>query len=205
MDVRRCLLFVLLGALLLGISVDTFAVQADFAPGGITGLAVICHYLFSWPVGLATLLLNIPVILCTFRRLGPQFFLMSLKTMIICAVFVDFIVIHLPVYTGPRLAASVFAGIAAGLGYALIFDADSSTGGTDFIIVALKRAHPKLTFGSIAFVVDGMIILLSVFVFHDLLSFVYGMLYSLLASLFMDIGTRLLHLRDAKPSIPPAP
>ena len=50
-----------------------------------------------------------------------------------------------------------------------------------------------------------MIILLSVFVFHDLLSFVYGMLYSLLASLFMDIGTRLLHLRDAKPSIPPAP
>ena len=58
--------------------------------------------------------------------------------------------------------ASVFAGIAAGLGYALIFDADSSTGGTDFIIVALKRAHPKLTFGSIAFVVDGMIILLSV-------------------------------------------
>ena len=133
MNIRRCLLFDLLGALLLGISVDTFAVQADFAPGGITGLAVICHYLFSWPVGLATLLLNIPVILCTFRRLGPQFFLMSLKTMIICAVFVDYIVIHLPVYTGP------------------------------------------------------------------------GMLYSLLASLFMDIGTRLLHLRDAKPSIPPAP
>ena len=192
MNIRRSLLFDLLGALLLGISVDTFAVQADFAPGGITGLAVICHYLFSWPVGLATLLLNIPVILCTFRRLGPQFFLMSLKTMLICAVFVDFIVIHLPVYTGPRL------------GYALIFDADSSTGGTDFIIVALKRAHPKLTFGSIAFVVDGIIILLSVFVFHDLLSFVYGMLYSLLASLFMDIGTRLLHLRDAKVSAPPS-
>lgn len=196
MNIKRCLLFDVLGALLLGISVDNFAVHADFAPGGITGLAVICHYLFAFPIGLGTLLLNLPVILATFRRLGPQFFLMSLKTMVICAVFVDYIVIHLPVFTASRLLASVFAGICAGLGYALIFDAGSSTGGTDFIIVSLKRTHPKLTFGSIAFVVDGIIILLSVFVFHDILAFVYGMLYSLLASLFMDLGTWLLHIRD---------
>lgn len=196
MNIKRCLLFDLLGALLLGISVDTFAVNADFAPGGITGLAVICHYLFAFPIGLGTLLLNLPVILATFRRLGLQFFLMSLKTMLICAIFVDYLVIHFPVFTGSRFLASVFAGVCAGLGYALIFDADSSTGGTDFIIVALKRTHPRLTFGLIAFVVDGIIILLSVLVFQDVLAFVYGMIYSLLASLFMDIGTHLLHIRE---------
>ncbi|MBQ9306451.1 MAG: YitT family protein [Clostridia bacterium] len=182
----------LIGAFLLGISVDVFAIYADFAPGGVTGLAVICHYLFSLPVGLGTLLINIPVILFTWKRLGPRFFAMSLKTMILCALVVDHVTIFLPSFSGSRGAASVLAGIAAGIGYAFIFDKDSCTGGTDFIIFALKHAHPRLSYGLIAFLIDGTIVVLSVFVFRDVLSFVYGMIYSLFASLSMDAVTRLI-------------
>lgn len=186
----RHVLYDLLGNLLLGISVTAFAVKADFAPGGVTGLAVMANYLFHWPIGLATLLINVPVILFTFRKLGLRFFIYSAITMVIGAVMVDYVLAGVPDPGVSRWLASVLAGVCAGAGYALIFRIDSSTGGTDFIIVALKRWRPQLTFGFLAFIIDGLIIALSVPVFRDWMSFGCGMVYTLLASLTMDVVTK---------------
>ena len=57
------LAFDIFGSLFMGISIVCFAVQANFAPGGVNGLAVLSNYLFSVPIGLATVLINIPIIL----------------------------------------------------------------------------------------------------------------------------------------------
>jgi len=192
--VARHVAYDLLGNLLLGISVVAFATKADFAPGGVSGLAVMGNHLTGWPIGVATVLINIPVILCTFRRLGLRFFIYSAITVLIGAVMVDWVLAGVPDPGVPRWAASVLAGICAGAGYALIFRIDSSTGGTDFIIVALKRIKPKLTFGFLAFIIDGLIICLSIFVYNDWLAFVYGMVYTVLASLTMDLVTHCMDL-----------
>lgn len=184
----------LVGNLLLGLSVTAFAVHADFAPGGVSGLAVMANYLFHWPIGLTMLLINVPVILCTFRKLGLRFFLYSAVTMVIGAVMVDYVLVNMPDPGVSRWMASVLAGICAGAGYALVFRINSSTGGTDFIIVALKRWRPQLTFGFLAFIIDGLIICLSVPVFHDWMSFACGMVYTLLASLTMDLVTKCMDL-----------
>ena len=188
----RHILYDLVGNLLLALSVTAFAVHADFAPGGISGLAVMANFLFQWPIGLTTLLINVPVILFTFRRLGLRFFFYSAVTMVIGAWMVDDLLVGLPDPGVSRLLASVLAGVCAGGGYALIFRIGSSTGGTDFIIVALKRWRPQLTFGFLAFIIDGLIICLSVPVFHDWWSFGCGMVYTLLASLTMDAVTRCM-------------
>ena len=90
---------------MLGISIVVFAVNANFAPGGITGLSVITNYLFHLPIGTAMIIFNIPIILFTFQRLGRRFFLISLKSMVISALFLDHIVCYLPAYTGNRLVA----------------------------------------------------------------------------------------------------
>lgn len=186
--------FDLVGNLLLGVSVAAFAVHADFAPGGVSGLAVMANHLFQWPIGLTTILINIPVILCTFKRLGLRFFLYSAMTVLIGAAMVDLVLTSLPDPGVSRYMASVLAGVCAGIGYGLIFDIGSSTGGTDFIIVALKRWRPKLTFGLLAFIIDGLIICLSVPVFGDWTAFACGMVYTLLASLTMDLVTKLLEM-----------
>lgn len=190
----------LIGNLLLGISVTAFAVHADFAPGGVSGLAVMANHLFSLPIGLMTILINIPVVLFTFRRLGLRFFVYSAITVAIGAVMVDYVLAGLPDPGVPRWAASVLAGLCAGGGYALIFRIDSSTGGTDFIIVALKRWKPKLTFGFLAFVIDGLIICLSIPVYGDWMAFAYGMIYTVLASLTMDAVTKCMDLIAARRS-----
>ena len=114
------LAFDIFGSLFMGISIVCFAVQANFAPGGVNGLAVLSNYLFSVPIGLATVLINIPIILLTFRKLGKEFFFISVKTMLISSLFIDYVLCYFPVYTGNRLAASILSGITSGIGYSLI-------------------------------------------------------------------------------------
>lgn len=191
-SVLKMALYDVIGSFFLGISIVCFAVQADFAPGGVNGLAVIANYLFHAPIGWVTILINIPIILLTFRKLGRRFFLISVKSMLISSFFIDYILCYMPVYTGERWVASILAGITAGMGYSFFFNEGSSTGGTDFFIVVVKQSHPQLSFGILAFIVDSLVIVLSVFVFHDIWSFVYGMVYTILTSVFMDMTTLLL-------------
>lgn len=171
---------------LLGVSIVIFAVQANFAPGGVSGVAVILNYLFDAPIGLATVIINIPIILCTFRKLGPAFFLHSVKTVLINAFFADYVVVHLPMYTGSRMLAAILSGVFAGVAYSLVFNMGSSTGGTDFIMAAIRKVKPEISFGMLAFVIDSTVILGSVFVFGEIQAFLYGAVYTVVTSLSLD-------------------
>lgn len=176
-------------SLLLGISIVVFTVQANFAPGGVSGIAVLLNYLFDAQIGLATVLINVPIIVLTFRHLGPMFFALSIKTMLINALFIDYVVAGFPVYTGSRLLSCIFAGITAGMCYSIVFNMGSSTGGTDFIIAAIKKWKPKLSFGFLVMIIDGTIIALSVFVYREIWSLVYGIVYTLVTSAALDATT----------------
>ncbi len=192
----RNAVFDLLGAFLLSISVVVFAVNAQFAPGGVTGIAVVLNYLFHAPIGIMTLLINIPIVVFTFKKLGWKFFVLSAKTTIISSIFIDYITIYLPSYRGPRLIAAILSGIFAGVAYSLIFNEGSSTGGTDFIIVAVKQWKPRLSFGLLALIIDGTIIVMSVFVFRDIMSFVYGAVYTVVTSAALDLTTKIIGMCD---------
>ena len=89
--IAEMLAFDIFGSLFLGASIVCFAVQANFAPGGVNGLAVMSNYLFSVPIGLATVMINIPIILLTFRKLGKDFFIISVKTMLINSLLIDYV------------------------------------------------------------------------------------------------------------------
>jgi len=188
-QIAQILLYDVAASLLLGVSITVFTVSANFAPGGVSGVAVILNYLFGTPIGLATVIINAPIIVLTFKRLGPMFFAMSVKSMLINAFFIDYVCVHLPVYTGMRLIGALMAGVPAGMAYPLLFNVGSSTGGTDFIIAAVNRANPKLSFGMLAFLIDGLVIASSVFVYGEIESLVYGMVYTVVTSLSLDATT----------------
>ena len=190
--IAKMLAYDIIGAVFLGISIVCFTVEADFAPGGVNGLAVISNYLFGLPIGLATILINIPIVLFTYRKLGKEFFIISIKSMLICSFMIDYVVCYFPIYYGSRLMASILAGITSGIGYSLLFNEGSSTGGTDFIIVAIKQKKPDLSFGLLVGIIDSSVVALSIPVFHDIWSFVYGMIYTVICSLALDATTKVL-------------
>ena len=195
MDKKRIamiLLYDVIASFLLGVSIVVYAVKANFAPGGVSGLAVIFNYLFSWPIGLVTVIINVPIVLMTFKKLGPAFFICSVKSVLINALFIDYVVPCIPAYEGSRLIAAILSGLFAGVSYSMLFNIGSSTGGTDFIIAAIQRTNPKLSCGMLAFAIDSMVILASAFVFGEVQAVVYGAVYTVVTSVSLDATTAVM-------------
>ena len=80
-------LYDIIGSVLYGAGMYTFAVSSNFAPGGVSGLAILVNYITGGkiPIGLCTVIINIPIILICIRTLGKLFFLRSVKTILISA------------------------------------------------------------------------------------------------------------------------
>ena len=145
------------------------------------------YHLIGLPVGAGTILLNVPVAIFCYKFLGRRFFIKSVKSMVISSLLMDYIAPLLPVYEGSRLLAALCMGVLSGAGYALIFMRGSSTGGQDFISVAIKKVKPHVTLGMITFVLDvATIVLGSVLVFKDVDGFIYGVLVTYLMAIVMD-------------------
>ena len=160
------LLWELVGSIFVAAGIYNFAVQAQFPMTGFSGISIILYRLFHIPIGLSTILLNIPVAALCYRLLGKRFFVSSVRCMVISSVIIDYVAPLFPVYTGSRLLAALCTGVLAGTGYALIYTKNSSTGGSDFIIMAVKALYPHLSLGNIAFWSDVGIILVGGILFQ---------------------------------------
>ncbi len=174
-------------SMLIAVGIYNFALNANFPVAGFSGIAIILYHIFGVPVGVGTVILNIPVAVFCYRYLGRTFFFKSAKSMLISSVFIDYIAPLLPVYDGSRLLAALCMGILSGVGYAVIFMRGSSTGGQDFISVAIKKVKPHISLGIITFVLDiTTIILGSLLVFKDIDGFIYGVIVTYLMANVMD-------------------
>lgn len=172
---------------MIALATYNFAAASEFPVVGLNGIALIFYHLWGLPIGKVALLLNIPIALCCFRILGRDFFLRSLRTIIITSFLMDYAAPLFPVYQGDRMLAAICTGVLSGLGFALIYMRDSSTGGADFIMLTLKALNPHLTLGKIAFVMDALIVLLgTAIVSKDIDSLIYGMIISFLLSTVVD-------------------
>ena len=105
------------GALMTSIAIYNFAIPAGLPMAGFSGIAIIIHRLLSLPVGITTLVLNIPVALLCWKLIGRKFFARSIRCMVFCSVFTDYIAPLLPLYAGSRLIAAVCTGVIGGFGY----------------------------------------------------------------------------------------
>ena len=180
------LLWELGGSVLIAIGIYNFAVQAAFPMTGFSGISIILYQLFNIPIGLSTILMNIPLAAICYKLLGRKFFISSLRCMFISSVIIDYVAPLFPVYTGSRLLAALCTGIFAGAGYALIYTRNSSTGGSDFIIMAVKALRPHLSVGKIAFCSDIGVILLGGILFKDVDGIIYGMIVNYIIAIVAD-------------------
>ena len=164
----------------------TFTLAANFAPGGISGLSIIINHFTKIPIGICSLLLNIPIIIISYKVLGKIFLIKSLKTMVISAFFMDIIFPMFPSYTGNPLLAAIFTGALSGAGLALIYMRNSSTGGTAFLILSVRKKAPHLSIGQITLAIDGCVILLGGVVFGSIDAVLLGIITTMVTSTVVD-------------------
>ena len=180
------LLFETIGSLLIALAIQNFAVPAGFPLTGFSGIALILNRFFRIPIGLTTILLNIPVAILCYRLIGRNFLMKSFRCMIISSLFIDYIAPLFPSYEGMRLLAALVTGVIGGLGYAMIYTRGSSTGGADFLIMAFKHKKPHLRLGTIAFLIDVGIICVGGLLFRDFDGILYGMIVNYLFAVVVD-------------------
>ena len=165
----------LVGSIFVAIGIYNFAVQAKFPMTGFSGISIILYRLF-----------NIPVAILCYKLLGKKFFISSIRCMIVSSLIIDYVAPLFPVYQGDRLLAALCTGVFGGIGYAIIYTRNSSTGGSDFIIMAVKALRPHLSLGNIAFLSDVGIILVGGILFKDVDGMIYGMIVNLLFAVVVD-------------------
>lgn len=176
----------LTGSIFIAAAIYNFAVQAEFPMTGFSGISIILYRLSGMPIGLSTILLNVPVAALCYKLLGRKFFISSLRCMFLSSIMIDYIAPLFPVYEGERLLASLCTGVIGGIGYSIIYMQNSSTGGSDFIIMSVKALKPHISLGKIAFWSDVGIILVGGILFRDIDGIIYGMIVNYLFAFAVD-------------------
>lgn len=176
----------LIGSFLIAVSMYNFAAQSEFPMTGFSGISMILYRLFKIPLGFSNLALNIPVAFICFRLLGRQFFFRSLRCMIISSLMMDYLAPLFPSFSGDRLLAAICTGVIGGIGYALIYMQNSSTGGADFIIMAIKAKKPHIALGNITFLFAFTVILTTWLIFGDTEGVIYGLIINFLSGFVIN-------------------
>lgn len=180
------LIYNIAGSILYAAGLYTFAGNGGFAPGGVSGLALIMNHLWGLPVGTVTLLLNIPLILISYKTVGKRLLIKSGVTMVISTIVLDLIFPLFPMYSGSRMMAALCSGVFLGAGMALFYIRGSSSGGIDFLALTIKKKKPHMTIGVITMLIDLAVILLGWPVFGDVDAVLYGVLATFVSTVVID-------------------
>ena len=176
----------MLGGTLIAVGISSFAVPNNIASGGFSGIATLLNYLFSLPVGTVVLVMNVPVFIIGVQKFGLKFLYRTVIATVIMSVLIDAAAVVLPVYSGDRLLSALFAGALSGVGYALVFMRDSTTGGVDIIAKIVHRRFPNLSLGRIIAALDGIVILLAGVIYQNIESSLYAAVMIFVQTLAVD-------------------
>jgi uncharacterized membrane-anchored protein YitT (DUF2179 family) len=147
------------GALLLSANVNLFLAPNRVISSGVTGIGMLAHYLWGWPIGIVTLGLNIPIFVTGIKWAGGwRLLFRSVYATTIMTAGIDLLAPFLPPIQGDPLIFTLFGGLLDGVGIGLVLRGQGTTGGTDIIAQLLNR-HRGIGFGSTFIVVNSLILL----------------------------------------------
>ena len=154
-----------LGCLIASSSINLFLVPSHLLTGGATGIALIFYYLFGLPVGLQTLLYNVPLLLASWRLMGRKYtvdVVIGTAIFSFCLDLMRFLNAYAPV--NDYMLAAIFGGVFNGIGYGLVFRMNGSTGGFD-IVGAIVKKYWSLNMGAVIFGFNCVVMCIAAFLF----------------------------------------
>lgn len=179
------LLFMVLGSAVYAVEVNAFTAPNNIAAGGITGICTMLNYLFSTPIGLASFLINIPIVLWAVVEIGYKLVAKTVTAIVLISLMIDLFSRFVPAYQGDPILVALFAGVLEGVGLSLIFVRGATTGGSDLVARLLGRRLPHLSMGKLMLAVDGAVVAVSAFVYGSVENAMY-------ACIVIFVSTRLI-------------
>ncbi len=181
------IIYFILGAAVYSVAVNTFLYPSGISPGGFTGIATVINFLTTIPVGTLLFVLNAPILILGFIKIGGKFILKTAAIIIIFSVVLDLSAKILPVFKGDNTLSALFGGISMGFGLSLILLRGATTGGVDIIAKLINRKFRHLSVGKIIFISDFAVIILNSLIYKNVESALYSIVAIYVATRVMDL------------------
>lgn len=189
-----------LGTLLLSVATSLFILPYDLVVGGMSGLAILFNSVFPLGKELWVTIVTISLYLLGLIFLSRDFALKTLVSAIVypAGVAVFSYLASPDVFDGlfylpasgygeiDILLAALFGGIFTGAGCAITFLGGGSTGGVDILAFIFCKYVKKAKSSHTIFVLDALIVVVALFVLHDLVLILLGIVCALITALVID-------------------
>ena len=165
----RNILLIGLGSVFLALGVILFLAPNQIATGGTPGVAILLHFIVDLPIGGLMVLINLPLLLIGWKLLGRAFALRTVGAILLTSLLIDLFaeILKLQALSNNTLLATLYGGIAVGLGVGLILRGNASAGGSTIIArIVASRSHIKP--GQVIFGLDLLIVLATAVVFRSI-------------------------------------
>lgn len=176
-----------LSAILTAMAVKLFFIEYVLTPGGITGLAIAFSFILNIEVDYISLAISIPLLVIATYILGKSFGIKTLYITITVPLFLK--IIPLISITNSIVIAAICGGLLVGLSISLALYCKCATGGTDVIALLLKKMFKSIDLSIILFILDMIIVLLSMLISKDY----FTSLYSIVSLLVIMVTIRGLN------------
>ena len=182
------LIIIFIGCVIASLGVNIFLSHAQLLSGGATGVGLLIEYTTNIPAGITVLLINIPLLAISFKKLSKSFTIyttigmlsLSISLMITkpLASFINIDGLDLLLYC-------IYGGVLCGIGYGLVFSRNGSTGGTDILTMLIRKKYSNFNIGSLGFSLNLIIIIIGAFIF-GLPQALYTLISLFIQSLVLD-------------------
>ena len=177
---------IITGCILMAGGTSFLLLPNKLSAGGFAGIATIIYYLFKIPLGTFMFIINIPVLILTYYKLGKKFVINSIIGTILYSVFID-LFDKFPAVTNDRLLACIYGGILTGIGTGLLLNVKASTGGTELVSNIIKSYNVKYRTSNMIIVIDTVIVLLNVIFFGEIEIGLYSAIAIIIMGKVIDI------------------
>ncbi len=193
---------VVLGNLILAFGCAVFILPFDLVTGGINGLSIVIDHITggALPIDILIAALTWGVFFLGLIFLGKDF---ALKTLVSSIVFPPALSIFMKLVESEAfgglfnlqnseyasiaiIVSALFAGVCIGTGCAVTFIGGGSTGGLDIIALIFCKYFKRLKSSVAVFALDGLTVLLGMFVLGDLIKTLLGIIAAFVTAMVID-------------------
>ena len=186
--VLRIFVVVTLASAVYAVAFNWFFQSNDLTMGGFTGMAQIIHYLLPvLPIGVLTIVMNIPLFIIGVRCMGIKLLLSSLYAMAASSLLLDLVASLFTFQPMEPLLACIYGGALLGISIGLMLLVNATTGGTELLARLLKLRFHHLSIGRLCLICDVIVVLLYAAVFRNVHNALYSIIALYISSLAIDM------------------
>lgn len=181
-------LLITLGCILYSVSFCWWFEPNRLAFGGLTGISQVIGYFFhNMPIGITTILINIPLFLIGVRLIGRELLTSSVYAMALSSILIDVLDSLISFPASEPLLAAIYGGVILGFALGLMLLSNATTGGTELLARILKFRFRNLSIGRLCLIIDLVIIVFYALIYNDLNNALYGIIALYISTLIMDM------------------